>query len=72
MPFGLINAPATLEEHVEHLRLFLGLLKKEKLTTQKEVVDESGDVRTLLMDKSHKSKYFVYPGADKMYYDLRD
>ncbi|GJY79786.1 putative reverse transcriptase domain-containing protein [Tanacetum coccineum] len=31
-----------------------------------------GDVRTLIMDKAHKSKYFVYLGADKMYYDLRD
>nr|GFB10695.1 retrotransposon protein, putative, Ty3-gypsy subclass [Tanacetum cinerariifolium] len=31
-----------------------------------------GDVRTLIMDEAHKSKYFVYPGADKMYYDLRD
>nr|GEW91228.1 putative reverse transcriptase domain-containing protein [Tanacetum cinerariifolium] len=29
MPFGLTNAPA--EEHVKHLRLVLGLLKKEKL-----------------------------------------
>ncbi|GJY93690.1 putative reverse transcriptase domain-containing protein [Tanacetum coccineum] len=31
MPFGLTNTPATQEEHVEHLRLVLGLLKKEKL-----------------------------------------
>ncbi|GJU29178.1 putative reverse transcriptase domain-containing protein [Tanacetum coccineum] len=31
-----------------------------------------GDVRTLIMDESHKSKYSVHPGADKMYYDLRD
>ncbi|GKA96149.1 putative reverse transcriptase domain-containing protein [Tanacetum coccineum] len=31
-----------------------------------------GDVRTLIMDEAHKSKYFVHPGADKMYYDLRD
>nr|GEX02988.1 hypothetical protein [Tanacetum cinerariifolium] len=31
-----------------------------------------GDVRTLIMDEAHKSKYFVYLGADKMYYDLRD
>ncbi|GJW06063.1 putative reverse transcriptase domain-containing protein [Tanacetum coccineum] len=31
-----------------------------------------GDVRTLLMDEAHKSKYLVHPGADKMYYDLRD
>ncbi|GKC70421.1 putative reverse transcriptase domain-containing protein [Tanacetum coccineum] len=31
-----------------------------------------GDVRTLIMDEAHKSKYPVHPGADKMYYDLRD
>ncbi|GJS41757.1 putative reverse transcriptase domain-containing protein [Tanacetum coccineum] len=31
-----------------------------------------GDVRTLIMDEAHKSKYFVHPGVDKMYYDLRD
>ncbi|GJX53425.1 putative reverse transcriptase domain-containing protein [Tanacetum coccineum] len=31
-----------------------------------------GDVRTMIMDKAHKSKYSVHPGADKMYYDLRD
>ncbi|GJV23707.1 reverse transcriptase domain-containing protein [Tanacetum coccineum] len=31
-----------------------------------------GDVRTIVMDEAHKSKYSVHPGADKMYYDLRD
>ncbi|GJU44730.1 putative reverse transcriptase domain-containing protein [Tanacetum coccineum] len=31
-----------------------------------------GDVRTLIMDKAYKSKYSVHPGADKIYYDLRD
>ncbi|GJY05236.1 putative reverse transcriptase domain-containing protein [Tanacetum coccineum] len=31
-----------------------------------------GDVRTMIIDKAHKSKYSVHPGADKMYYDLRD
>ncbi|GJX00693.1 putative reverse transcriptase domain-containing protein [Tanacetum coccineum] len=30
------------------------------------------DVRTLKMDEAHKSKYYVHPRADKMYYDLRD
>ncbi|GKC06181.1 putative reverse transcriptase domain-containing protein [Tanacetum coccineum] len=32
----------------------------------------TGDVRTLIMDEAHKSRYSVHPGADKMYYDLRD
>nr|GEV72029.1 hypothetical protein [Tanacetum cinerariifolium] len=31
-----------------------------------------GDVRTLIMDKAYKSKYYVHLGADKMYYDLKD
>ncbi|GKA45915.1 putative reverse transcriptase domain-containing protein [Tanacetum coccineum] len=32
----------------------------------------TGSVRTLIMDEAHKSRYYVYPGACKMYYDLRD
>ncbi|GJR00742.1 putative reverse transcriptase domain-containing protein [Tanacetum coccineum] len=31
-----------------------------------------GDVRTLIMDEAHNSKYSVHPGPNKMYYDLRD
>ncbi|GKC51456.1 putative reverse transcriptase domain-containing protein [Tanacetum coccineum] len=31
-----------------------------------------GDVRALIMDESHKSKYYVHLGANKMYYNLRD
>ncbi|GJS60769.1 reverse transcriptase domain-containing protein [Tanacetum coccineum] len=31
-----------------------------------------GCVRTVIMDEAHKSRYYVHPGADKMYYDLRD
>ncbi|GKB27681.1 putative reverse transcriptase domain-containing protein [Tanacetum coccineum] len=31
-----------------------------------------GDVRTLIMDEAYKSKYSVHPGANRMYYDLRD
>nr|GFC24625.1 putative reverse transcriptase domain-containing protein [Tanacetum cinerariifolium] len=31
-----------------------------------------GDVRTLIMDEAHKSKYSIHLGPDKMYYDLRD
>ncbi|GJX97467.1 putative reverse transcriptase domain-containing protein [Tanacetum coccineum] len=31
-----------------------------------------GDVSTLIIDEAYRSKYSVHPGADKMYYDLRD
>ncbi|GKD59875.1 putative reverse transcriptase domain-containing protein [Tanacetum coccineum] len=40
--------------------------------TEDFVVPLMGDVRTLIMDKAHKSKYSVHPGADKIYYDIRD
>ncbi|GJT01975.1 putative reverse transcriptase domain-containing protein [Tanacetum coccineum] len=44
----------------------------DALSMKERVKPNRGDVRTLIMDKAHKSKYFVHPGADKMYYDLRD
>ncbi|GJR50976.1 hypothetical protein Tco_1401497 [Tanacetum coccineum] len=44
----------------------------ESARLQKGLVPLKGDVRTLIMDEAYKSKYSVNPGADKMYYDLRD
>nr|GEX26394.1 retrotransposon protein, putative, Ty3-gypsy subclass [Tanacetum cinerariifolium] len=31
-----------------------------------------GGARTIIMDEAHMTRYFVHPGADKMYHDLRD
>ncbi|GKA28746.1 putative reverse transcriptase domain-containing protein [Tanacetum coccineum] len=31
-----------------------------------------GDVRTIIMDEDHATRYSIHSGADKMYYDLRD
>ncbi|GJQ98614.1 putative reverse transcriptase domain-containing protein [Tanacetum coccineum] len=31
-----------------------------------------GEVRMVILNEAHKSKYFVHPGVDKMYHDLRD
>ncbi|GJY53739.1 putative reverse transcriptase domain-containing protein [Tanacetum coccineum] len=31
-----------------------------------------GDVRMVILNEAHKSRYFVHPGADNMYHDLRD
>nr|GEV84101.1 putative reverse transcriptase domain-containing protein [Tanacetum cinerariifolium] len=31
-----------------------------------------GNLRTLIMNEAHSTKYYVHPGADKMYYDLQD
>ncbi|GJU84003.1 putative reverse transcriptase domain-containing protein [Tanacetum coccineum] len=30
-----------------------------------------GDLRSLIMNESHKSKYSIHPGSDKMYQDLK-
>ncbi|GJU62389.1 putative reverse transcriptase domain-containing protein [Tanacetum coccineum] len=30
-----------------------------------------GDLRTVIMHESYKSKYFIYPGSDKMYQDMK-
>ncbi|GJT60205.1 putative reverse transcriptase domain-containing protein [Tanacetum coccineum] len=116
----------TKEDHENHLRLMLDLLRKEKLYAKfskcefwlqesgvkglilaaqgeafkdENVIAEGlngteqqmekredgslhymdriwvslvGDVRTKIMDEDHKTRYFVHPGVDKMYYDLRD
>ncbi|GKB11195.1 putative reverse transcriptase domain-containing protein [Tanacetum coccineum] len=37
-----------------------------------EIRYHPGDVRTLIKNEAHKSKYSVHLGADKMYYDLRN
>ncbi|GJV55482.1 putative reverse transcriptase domain-containing protein [Tanacetum coccineum] len=44
------------------------------LAAQREAFDESAGLQRGLDElvKPHKSKYSVHPGADKMYYDLRD
>ncbi|GJU02161.1 putative reverse transcriptase domain-containing protein [Tanacetum coccineum] len=36
------------------------------------VVPLIGNVRTMIMDEAHATRYSIHPGADKMYYDLKD
>ncbi|GJW71412.1 putative reverse transcriptase domain-containing protein [Tanacetum coccineum] len=57
-----------------------GMIRKEKLEPR---ADETmclknrswlpcfGDLRTLIMHASHKSKYSIHPGSDKMYQDMK-
>ncbi|GKD23107.1 ty3-gypsy retrotransposon protein [Tanacetum coccineum] len=49
-------------------------IKSKILAAQEEASDEFAGLQRGLDDmiKPHKSKYFVHPGADKMYYDLED
>nr|GEU96224.1 putative reverse transcriptase domain-containing protein [Tanacetum cinerariifolium] len=61
-----------------------GMIRKDLLKEKLEPrVDETlclnnrswvpcfGDLRNLIMHKSHKSKYSIHPGSDKMYQDLK-
>nr|GEW86372.1 hypothetical protein [Tanacetum cinerariifolium] len=86
MPYGLTNASAanvvadalSRKERVKPKRVramnmtLQSCIKDMILTAQKVAVNETGDVRTLILVKAHKSKYYVNPGADNTYYDLRD
>jgi hypothetical protein len=35
-------------------------------------IPDIGNVRKLILDQAHKSKYSIHRGADKMYKDLRE
>ncbi|GJT12797.1 putative reverse transcriptase domain-containing protein [Tanacetum coccineum] len=72
-----------LAAHKEAVDEFAGLQKGlDEMTKQRSDgtlyyldriwVPLKGEVRTLIIDEAYKSKYFVHPRADKMYYDLRD
>ncbi|GKD72357.1 putative reverse transcriptase domain-containing protein [Tanacetum coccineum] len=37
-----------------------------------EMIEQRSDGTLCYLDEAHRSKYSVHPGADKMYYDLRD
>nr|GFB91642.1 hypothetical protein [Tanacetum cinerariifolium] len=55
-------------KRVRAMNMTLQLSIKDKiLAAQKGAMN-----KILIMDETHKSKYFVHPGADKMYYDLKD
>ncbi|GJW61711.1 putative reverse transcriptase domain-containing protein [Tanacetum coccineum] len=57
-----------------------GMIRKEKLEPRADgtlcLKNRSwlpcfGDLRTLIMHESHKSKYYVHPTSDKMYQDMK-
>jgi hypothetical protein len=35
-------------------------------------IPDYGNLKKLIFDEAHKSKYSVHPGADKMYQDLKE
>ncbi|GJY52878.1 putative reverse transcriptase domain-containing protein, partial [Tanacetum coccineum] len=67
--FGNVNAPAEmlkgLDKQLER-KEDGGLYLAERIW-----VLVYGNLRTLIMNEAHATRYSVHPGADKMYYDLR-
>ncbi|GKC19235.1 reverse transcriptase domain-containing protein [Tanacetum coccineum] len=50
-------------------------LKENLLAAQNEAIKEENapaEILTMVMDEAHATRYSIHPGADKMYYDLRD
>ncbi|GJZ01838.1 putative reverse transcriptase domain-containing protein [Tanacetum coccineum] len=64
---------------VRALVMTIGLdLPKQILNAQTEAQkpenlknEDLGDLRTVIMHESHKSKYYVHPGSDKIYQDMK-
>ncbi|GKF74494.1 putative reverse transcriptase domain-containing protein [Tanacetum coccineum] len=56
-------------KRVRAMNMILQSSIKDKIPAAQK---EAGEVKTLIMDEAHKSKYSVHSRADKMYYDLRD
>ncbi|GJU76898.1 putative reverse transcriptase domain-containing protein [Tanacetum coccineum] len=48
------------------------ILAAQKEAFEQENLPSEQLNRITIIDEAHKSKYFVHPRADKMYYDLRD
>nr|GEW92880.1 hypothetical protein [Tanacetum cinerariifolium] len=67
---ALLDGPEDFMVYCDTSRLGLGVTEHYYL--DRIWVPLKGNVRTMIIDEAHKSKYYVHPGADKMYYDLRD
>ncbi|GJW30440.1 putative reverse transcriptase domain-containing protein [Tanacetum coccineum] len=81
MPFGLTNAPAIEAMKEDNVKAEnLGRLLKPIFEIRSDRIryfDKQiwlplfGGLRDLIMHESHKSKYSIHPGSDKMYQDLK-
>ncbi|GKB03562.1 putative reverse transcriptase domain-containing protein [Tanacetum coccineum] len=57
---------------VRAMNMTLQLSIKDRILAVQKEVPLKGDVRTMIMDEAHRSKYSVHTEADKIYYNLRD
>ncbi|GJZ53001.1 hypothetical protein Tco_0607886 [Tanacetum coccineum] len=77
MQISNAQAEAWKEENykTEHLR---GMIKKLEPRSDRTLCLKNrswipcfGDLRALIMHETHKSKYSIYPGSDKIYHELK-
>ncbi|GKC48623.1 putative reverse transcriptase domain-containing protein [Tanacetum coccineum] len=79
LPVQILNAQveARKEENYGTEDLY-GMIKNQELRVEgtlclknRSWISCFGDLRALIMHESHKSKYSIHPGSDKMYQDLK-
>ncbi|GJS58003.1 putative reverse transcriptase domain-containing protein [Tanacetum coccineum] len=79
LPKRILNAQAEARKEENYVAKDLcGIIKKlepradERLCLRnRSWIPYFGDLRDLIMHESHKSKYLIHPGSDKMYQDLK-
>ncbi|GJS43932.1 reverse transcriptase domain-containing protein [Tanacetum coccineum] len=47
------------------------ILRRDLLFTRQELVTSYRDLRSVIMHESHKSKYYIHPGSEKMFQDVK-
>nr|GEZ35719.1 hypothetical protein [Tanacetum cinerariifolium] len=75
---GKMNVVETRKEENYRTEDFCGMIKNLKPRVDGTLCLRNrcwipcvGDLRTLIMDESHKAKYLIHPRSDKMYQDLK-
>nr|GEY71813.1 putative reverse transcriptase domain-containing protein [Tanacetum cinerariifolium] len=79
LPKRILNAQAEARNVKNYVTKDLcGMIKKQKPRADETLCFRNrswfpcfGDLRALIMHESHKSKYLIHPGSDKMYQDLK-
>nr|GEX40456.1 hypothetical protein [Tanacetum cinerariifolium] len=79
LPMQILNAQAAARKEENYgAEALCGMIKKLEpradgtlCLNRRSWIPCFGDLRTLIMHKSHKSKYLIHPGSDKMYQDLK-
>ncbi|GJU95768.1 putative reverse transcriptase domain-containing protein [Tanacetum coccineum] len=79
LPKQILNAQAEARKEENYIAEDLhGMISKLKPRTDEMLCLNNkswilcfGDLRALIMHESHKSKYSIHPGSDKMYQDLK-